>query len=52
MVDGQGAADATAGVIGRLKQRMIDHALPLWSTAGWDAAAGGFVDRLHPDGRA
>ena len=52
MVDGQGAADATAGVIGRLKQRMIDHALPLWSTEGWDAAAGGFVDRLHPDGRA
>jgi len=52
MVDGQAAADVTAGVIGRLKQRMIDHALPLWSTAGWDAAAGGFVDRLHPDGRA
>lgn len=52
MVDGQAAADVTAGVIGRLKQRMIDHALPLWSTEGWDAAAGGFVDRLHPDGRA
>ena len=52
MVDGQVAADVTAGVIGRLKQRMIDHALPLWSTEGWDAAAGGFVDRLHPDGRA
>ena len=52
MVDGQATADVTAGVIGRLKQRMIDHALPLWSSEGWDAAAGGFVDRLHPDGRA
>jgi mannose-6-phosphate isomerase len=52
MVDGQAAADVTAGVIGRLKQRMIDHALPLWSTEGWDAVAGGFVDRLHPDGHA
>jgi mannose/cellobiose epimerase-like protein (N-acyl-D-glucosamine 2-epimerase family) len=52
MVDGQAAAGDAAGVIGRLKQRMIDHALPLWSTEGWDAAAGGFVDRLHTDGRA
>ena len=52
MVDGQAAAGDAAGVIGRLKQRMIDHALPLWSTEGWDAAAGGFVDRLQPDGRA
>lgn len=52
MVDGQAAAGDATGVIGRLKQRMIDHALPLWSTEGWDAVAGGFVDRLHPDGRA
>jgi mannose/cellobiose epimerase-like protein (N-acyl-D-glucosamine 2-epimerase family) len=52
MVDGEAAAGDAVGVIGRLKQRMIDHALPLWSTEGWDAAAGGFVDRLHPDGRA
>jgi mannose/cellobiose epimerase-like protein (N-acyl-D-glucosamine 2-epimerase family) len=52
MVDGQEAADASANVIGRLKQRMIDHALPLWSTEGWDSTAGGFVDRLHSDGRA
>ena len=53
MVEGQASAAADpAGVIGRLKQRMIDHALPLWSTEGWDAAAGGFVDRLHQDGRA
>ena len=35
-----------------LKARMIDHALPLWSTEGWDRTFGGFVDRLSPDGRA
>ena len=31
---------------------MIDHCLPLWSTEGWDARMGGFIDRLDPDGRA
>ena len=31
---------------------MIDHALPLWATEGWDLASGGFVDRLYGDGRA
>jgi hypothetical protein len=31
---------------------MIDHSLPLWSTKGWDRATGGFVERLHQDGRA
>jgi len=46
-----GAEDATE-VVDRLKRRMIDHALPLWSTEGWDETAGGFVDRLHEDGRA
>jgi mannose-6-phosphate isomerase len=35
-----------------LKRRAIDHCLPLWSGEGWDAVAGGFVDRLGPDGRA
>ena len=39
-------------IVARLKLRMIDHALPLWSTEGWDATTGGFVDRLGPDGRA
>jgi|tagenome__1003787_1003787.scaffolds.fasta_scaffold20926949_2 mannose/cellobiose epimerase-like protein (N-acyl-D-glucosamine 2-epimerase family) len=39
-------------IVARLKLRMIDHALPLWSTEGWDATTGGFVDRLLPDGRA
>jgi mannose/cellobiose epimerase-like protein (N-acyl-D-glucosamine 2-epimerase family) len=39
-------------IVGVLKQFVIEHALPLWSGEGWDNAAGGFVDRLHPDGRA
>jgi mannose/cellobiose epimerase-like protein (N-acyl-D-glucosamine 2-epimerase family) len=39
-------------IVGKLKLRMIDHCLPLWSNEGWDRTTGGFVDRLHPDGRA
>lgn len=31
---------------------MIEHCLPLWSSEGWDHTAGGFIDRLDPDGRA
>ncbi len=45
-------AQDTADVVARLKRRMIDHALPLWSGEGWDRATGGFVDRLDQDGRA
>ena len=36
----------------KLKLRMIEHCLPLWSNEGWDRATGGFVDRLDQDGRA
>ena len=39
-------------IVGKLKLHMIDHCLPLWSNEGWDRRSGGFVDRLHPDGRA
>jgi mannose-6-phosphate isomerase len=48
------AADAfdPGGVVGRLKLRIIEHCLPLWSNEGWDRATGGFVDRLDQDGRA
>src|SRR4051794_15981975 len=48
------AADApdSADIVARLKLRMIDHCLPLWSTEGWDDAEGGFIDRLDVDGRA
>jgi mannose/cellobiose epimerase-like protein (N-acyl-D-glucosamine 2-epimerase family) len=44
--------DEAADVVARLKRRMIDDALPLWSTIGWDPASGGFIDRLHRDGTA
>ena len=46
------ATEDASDVVVRLKRRMIDHALPLWSTEGWDHASGGFVDRLHRDGTA
>ncbi|WP_187436378.1 AGE family epimerase/isomerase [Bradyrhizobium hipponense] len=46
------AAGEASGVVARLKRRMIGEALPLWSTVGWDHAAGGFIDRLHCDGTA
>src|SRR2546430_10644213 len=46
-----GALDS-ADIVAGLKLRMIDLCLPLWSTEGWDDKAGGFVDRLDPDGRA
>jgi mannose/cellobiose epimerase-like protein (N-acyl-D-glucosamine 2-epimerase family) len=53
MAEGKSAAaEGSADVIARLKARMIDHALPLWSGEGWDRATGGFIDRLSPDGRA
>jgi mannose/cellobiose epimerase-like protein (N-acyl-D-glucosamine 2-epimerase family) len=52
MAEGQTAeAEDSADIVAKLKLRMIDHALPLWSTEGWDATTGGFIDRLHPDGQ-
>jgi mannose/cellobiose epimerase-like protein (N-acyl-D-glucosamine 2-epimerase family) len=39
-------------IVATLKARMIEHALPLWSSEGWDRSTGGFVDRLTVDGRA
>jgi mannose-6-phosphate isomerase len=39
-----------ADIVARLKLRMTEHALPLWSTEGWDPATGGFVERLDQDG--
>ena len=49
-ISARGAADED--IVKVLKSLMIEHSLPLWSGEGWDAAAGGFVERLHPDGRA
>jgi mannose-6-phosphate isomerase len=39
-------------IVAKLRLRLIDHALPLWSREGWDPTTGGFVDRLDPEGRA
>ncbi len=53
MAEGPAAdADENGSIVAKLKQRMVGHCLPLWSREGWDATAGGFVDRLHEDGRA
>lgn len=37
-------------IVATLKAWVIEKALPLWSTAGWDAMRGGFVERLGTDG--
>lgn len=39
-------------IVGKLKRRIIEQSIPLWSTEGWDGATGGFIDRLTADGRA
>jgi mannose/cellobiose epimerase-like protein (N-acyl-D-glucosamine 2-epimerase family) len=39
-------------IVERLKFRMINHALPLWSREGWDRTTGGFVEQLDWEGRA
>lgn len=36
--------------VAALRTWMTEQALPLWATAGWDAAHGGFVERLGADG--
>jgi mannose/cellobiose epimerase-like protein (N-acyl-D-glucosamine 2-epimerase family) len=53
MAEEQAASgDENERIVAELKQRIVDHCLPLWSREGWDATEGGFVDRLHEDGRA
>src|SRR3954447_2892941 len=42
----------SSDIVARLKLRIIDHALPLWSGEGWDPATGGFVERLDQHGSA
>jgi len=37
-------------IVATLKTQMIDHALPLWATTGWDRQRGGFIERLAADG--
>src|SRR3954453_13265407 len=38
-------------IVGTLRALMIEHALPLWSGKGWDAATGGFVERIAINGQ-
>jgi mannose-6-phosphate isomerase len=54
MIEPNIAADRSGScdIVRKLKGRIIDHSLPLWSTEGWDRETGGFIDRLHQDGRA
>ena len=51
MGDPSAAADA-GDIVAQLKSFIIERSLPLWSGEGWDAASGGFVDRLDKEGRA
>src|SRR4051812_5298316 len=47
------ASQSDAGdIVAKLKTRMVERCLPLWSDQGWDRTTGGFVERLDPDGRA
>jgi mannose-6-phosphate isomerase len=39
-----------ARVTADLRRWAVETALPLWSSAGYDAKRGGFQERLHPDG--
>lgn len=54
MVESSSASASTdnGDIIAALKTFVIERSLPLWSTQGWDAQSGGFVDRLGEDGRA
>jgi mannose/cellobiose epimerase-like protein (N-acyl-D-glucosamine 2-epimerase family) len=44
------ATTSETDIVATLKALMIDHALPLWATAGWDQRRGGFVEQLDKDG--
>jgi mannose-6-phosphate isomerase len=46
--DPSGGAD----IVKTLTCLMTEQALPLWSGEGWDGTAGGFIERLDPEGRA
>jgi mannose/cellobiose epimerase-like protein (N-acyl-D-glucosamine 2-epimerase family) len=38
-------------IVAKLKCRMVNQALPLWSKEGWDRVSGGFIERLDEEGR-
>lgn len=39
-------------IVEQLRTFVIERALPLWASEGWDSARGGFAERLHHDGTA
>ena len=39
-------------IVSLLRALMIEHALPLWATRGWDHQRGGFIEGLAADGTA
>lgn len=41
---------STHSNVSDLRSWMIERALPLWATAGWDSGKGGFVERLSASG--
>jgi len=43
---------ASQSIVADLRTWAVEHALPLWSTAGWDSSRGGFVERLRAGGAA
>jgi len=46
------AGSESQNILKVLRTLMIEHSLPLWSGAGWDPVAGGFVEKLDIEGRA
>jgi mannose/cellobiose epimerase-like protein (N-acyl-D-glucosamine 2-epimerase family) len=44
---GRYAVADSGDIVAVLKANMTDHALPLWSSKGWDQSRGGFVERLN-----
>lgn len=48
----QASAGHRSNIVGLLRTSMIEAALPLWATRGWDDQRGGFIERLAADGTA
>ncbi|MGB3325240.1 MAG: AGE family epimerase/isomerase, partial [Mycolicibacterium fortuitum] len=48
----QASADQRSNIVELLRVFMIEEALPLWATRGWDSQRGGFIERLAANGMA
>lgn len=46
----QAESSTNREIVALLQAWLVDHALPLWATAGRDPRGGGFVERLNKDG--